>query len=184
MSVERFQNGLNMSLADVGCSASGAAATLTLAAATVAVIKGEFATVLTSGAKTIAFVETKTVPSSDSVGWVASVAKTLYGGASTNANAPANNKGQMAILVHCINAAGTFKSIQGDAVQMDASGLAIAAAPQFPMIPDTLVPFAYQVLYAGLTAGDIVPGTSNWNATGFTNTCHDIMMLPKRPVVA
>lgn len=181
---ERFLNGLNLSLADTGCSASGAAATLTLAAATVCVIKGEFATALTSGAKTIAFVEPKNVPSSDSTGYAASVAKVLYGGASTNALAPANNKGQMAILVHCVNAAGTFKSIQGDAVQMDASGLAIGAAPQFPLIPDTLVPFAYQVLYAGLTAGDITPGTSNWNATGFTNAVHDVMMLPKRPVVA
>lgn len=181
---ERFQNGLNMTLTDAGCTASGAAATLTLGAAVTAVIKGEFCTALTSGAKTIAFVDGKNVPSSNTTGYVDSSAKVLYGGASTNANAPANNKGQMAILVHCINAAGTFKSIQGDAVQMDASGLAISAAPQFPYIPDTLVPFAYQVLYAGLTAGDITPGTSNWNATGFTNAVHDVMMLPKRPVVA
>ena len=175
--------GLNMAFNSGACTAAGAAATLTVVTAVVATVKGVFATSVSAEAKTLAAVTTDGVPSSDSTGYAATTFNTLYGGASTSADAPDNNSGQAAILVHCTTAGGVTKSIQGPSVQLDASGN-LQNALQFPQIPDTLTPYCYQVLKAGLTAGDIVPGTSNWNATGFTSTVVNVAVLPSKAYFA
>ena len=84
-------------------------------------------------------------------------------------------------LVWCINAAGTVAVFQGNIEALDASGNFIHT-PDFPTIDrETWCPFAYQVLKAGATAGTITIGTSNWNATGFTNVIVNVHSLPTRP---
>jgi hypothetical protein len=74
---------------------------------------------------------------------------------------------------------GTVKVIEGDIVDWD--GVAFNVPPPFPPIPDDFVPFAYQILKAGSTAGTITFGSSNWNATGFTNAIVNVAMLPSSP---
>jgi hypothetical protein len=174
---------LNMAFNSGACTAAGAAATLTVVTAVDATVKGVWATQVSAAAKTLAAVTTEGVSSADATGYAATTFNALYGGASTNAAAPANNDGQACILVHCTNASGEVKSIQGASVQLDESGNLMKAA-EFPVIPDTLTPFCYQLLKAGLTAGDITPGTSNWSATGHTNTVVNVAVLPNRPVTA
>ncbi len=83
------------------------------------------------------------------------------------------------VAVWCLNASGTVSVVHGPNVAWD--GTNADPMPQFPSIPDTLTPFAYQVLKAGSTAGTITFGTSNWNATGFTNAIVNVMVLPDRP---
>lgn len=183
MSADRFLNGANMAFNSGACTASGAAATLTVVTAVTATVKGVWATAVSAAAKTLAFVTTAGVAASSTTGYATTTATALYGGASTNAAAPANNKGQACALVHCTDSAGAVKTLQGPKVQLDADGNLLSAV-EFPVPPDTLTPFCYQILKAGLTAGDITPGTSNWNATGFTNTLVNIAVLPKRPYFA
>jgi hypothetical protein len=77
---------------------------------------------------------------------------------------------------------GTVKVIAGDVVDWD--GVAFKVPPPFPTIPDTFVPFAYQILKAGSTASAITFGSSNWNATGFTNAIVNVATLPERPQVS
>jgi len=90
---------------------------------------------------------------------------------------------QGCVLVWCLNASGTVSVAQSEVQSLDAAGNFIIA-PEFPSIPDTLTPFAYQVLKAGSTAGTITIGSSNWNATGFTNAIVNVFTLPNRPQVA
>lgn len=86
------------------------------------------------------------------------------------------------IAVWAINAAGTVSVYHGPNTVM--AGGVFLIPPEFPDIPDTAMPFAYQVLKAGATAGTITFGTSNWNATGFTNAIVNISTLPDRPQVS
>ena len=91
------------------------------------------------------------------------------------------NKG--AVMVWCYNSSLAVKCVMGEITDLDAAGNFVNA-PEFPLIPDTLCPFAYQVLKAGATAGTIAFGTSNWNATGFTNSIVNVAVLPNRPQVS
>jgi len=84
------------------------------------------------------------------------------------------------VMVWCYNSSGTVKVVQSEINDLDAAGQ-FTTASEFPLIPDTLCPFAYQVLKAGATAGTITIGTSNWNATGFTNVIVNVLTLPNRP---
>lgn len=77
----------------------------------------------------------------------------------------------------------TVRVMQGPIESLDASGNFLIA-PQFPTVPDNMAPFAYQVLKAGSTAGTIAFGSTNWNATGFTNVIQNIAVLPSRPQIA
>jgi hypothetical protein len=90
------------------------------------------------------------------------------------------NKGS--VMVWCVNSSGTVKVLQGSVEDM--SGGSVLQPPQCPNIPDTLLPFAYQVLKASSTAGTITFGTSNWSATGFTNAIVNVSVLPNRPQVS
>lgn len=93
------------------------------------------------------------------------------------------NKGT--VVMWCVDAAGNIKAVQGTTEPLDVSGNFINSAPQFPVLPDTLAPFAYSVHKAGATAvGTWTFGVSNWNATGMTHTAVDILSLPQRPQIA
>lgn len=173
----------NMAFNSGACTASGAAATLTVVTAVDATVKGVWATQVSAAAKTLAFVTTDGVAANDTTGFATTTASVLYGGASTSAGEPANNQGQACILVHCTNSAGAVKTIQGASVQLDESGNLLNAV-QFPAIPDTLTPFCWQLCKAGLTASDWTPGTSNWNATGASNTVFNVSVLPSRAYFA
>lgn len=87
------------------------------------------------------------------------------------------------VVVWCLDAAGAVKVVAGPIVDWD--GVAFVKAPLFPAtIPDTYCPFAYQLLKASSAAGTITFGSSNWNATGFTNSIQNVHMLPARPVTS
>lgn len=86
------------------------------------------------------------------------------------------------VVVWGLISGGTVKVIEGDIV--DWNGTAFVVPPPFPNIPDTFVPFAYQILKAGSTAGTITFGSSNWNATGFTNAIVNVAVLPARPQIS
>jgi hypothetical protein len=87
---------------------------------------------------------------------------------------------QARAVVWGLNAAGTVSVYAGPVVEQSA-GAYLERAPQLPSIPETITPFAVQYLEAGGTAGTITFGTSNWNATGFTNIIHNVAVLPSRP---
>lgn len=77
-------------------------------------------------------------------------------------------------------AGGTVKALAGPIVAWD--GNAFQINPPFPPVPDTFVPFAYQIIKAGsTTVGTWTFGTSNWNATGVTNVIVNVAVLPDRP---
>jgi len=104
----------------------------------------------------------------------------LVGGASV-----AGAYGNGCIVVWGLISGGTVKCIMGRHSALDVAGRFITA-PEFPSIPDTFVPFAYQVLKAGATASatTVIFGTANWNATGFTNAIVNVAELPLRPQIA
>jgi hypothetical protein len=86
------------------------------------------------------------------------------------------------MAVWCLNASGAVSVVHGGNVAWD--GSAAAPMPPFPYIPDDRTPFAYQFLKAGSTAGTITFGTSNWNATGFTNAIQNVLVLPEHPQIS
>ncbi len=99
-------------------------------------------------------------------------------------NSVAGAYGQGCVVVWAYNAALAVKCMMGPRQALDAAGNFIVA-PQFPAIPDDVCPFAYQVCKAGATAAvNIAFGTSNWNATGFTQAIVNILAMPARPQVA
>lgn len=104
----------------------------------------------------------------------------LIGGGSV-----ANTPGNGCVVVWGLNAAGTVKCAMGRHQKLDMSGNFVVG-PEFPAIPDDFCPFAYQVLKAGATASasGVTFGTSNWNATGFTNAIVNVAYLPSRPQVS
>jgi hypothetical protein len=88
---------------------------------------------------------------------------------------------QGCVMVWCLNSSGTVGVFQGDTEELDSAGNFVVA-PSFPYVNlKTWCPFAYQVLKAGSTAGTITFGSSNWNATGFTNSIKNVSTLPARP---
>ena len=104
----------------------------------------------------------------------------LVGGGSV-----ANTPGNGAVAVWGLTSGGTVVVAMGPSTPLDVAGN-FPYAPQFPAIPDTMTPFAYQVLKAGATASAtaIRFGTSLWNATGFTNVIQNVLTLPSRPQVS
>lgn len=83
------------------------------------------------------------------------------------------------LAVWCLDSSGTVKVVAGDIVDWD--GVAFNVPPPVPPIPETLVPFATQMLKASSAAGTITFGSSNWNATGFTNSIENVCVLRARP---
>jgi hypothetical protein len=91
------------------------------------------------------------------------------------------NKG--CVVVWAYNSSLAVKCMMGPIQDLDSAGN-FKIPPQFPRVPDDVCPFAYQVLKAGSTAGNINFGTSNWDATGFTNVIQNILCMPDRPQIA
>ncbi len=117
---------------------------------------------------------TPTTDYTDSVAFSHS-SKTLTGVASAG--------GQGTVVVWALTAGGTVKCMMGSRETLDASGNFLLR-PQFPAIPGDVTPFAYQVLKHYAQATTITFGTSNWNASGFTNAIQNVMVLPDRPQVS
>lgn len=91
--------------------------------------------------------------------------------------------GQGAVVVWAYNSSGTVKCMMGPIEDLDSAGLFLRPA-EFPTVPDDVCPFAYMVLKHYASATSVRFGTSNWNATGFTNAIVNIMQLPDRPQIA
>jgi hypothetical protein len=88
------------------------------------------------------------------------------------------------VFVWGMNSSGTVSVRKGSTEALDAAGSFIHA-PQFPSIPDTVTPFAYQVIKAGsTTSGTWTFGSSNWNATGITSAIVNCHVLPDRPQIS
>jgi hypothetical protein len=91
---------------------------------------------------------------------------------------------QGALVVWGYTADGTVKCAMGGIESLDTISNLFIKTPQFPSIPETICPFAYQVLKVASTGSNIVFGVSNWNATGFTNAVVDIFMMPAKGQVS
>lgn len=93
--------------------------------------------------------------------------------------------GQCTVLVWCLDASGTVKVLQGGTGKVDAAG-AITEPAQFPIIPDTLTPFAYSAhRTTSALVGTWTPGSSNWNAANMiAPTPVNVATLPDRPATA
>jgi hypothetical protein len=94
---------------------------------------------------------------------------------------------QARAVVWAVNSSGgsdvTNIRVFAGPVVSQSGGAYVNALPQLPAIPDAYCPFAVQYLEAASTAvGTVTFGTTNWNATGFTNTIHNVHKLPSRPV--
>ena len=100
----------------------------------------------------------------------------------TNEDGSISGKG--ATILWCVDAAGLVVCFQGVIGELDLLSTDFLLRPDFPSVPDDLTPFAYQILKQqtdGTTADTATFGTSNWNATRFTNVIVDIMTVPRRP---
>jgi hypothetical protein len=72
------------------------------------------------------------------------------------------------VVKWCLDSSGTVKVVAGPIT--DWNGTAFDVAPADPEVPTTLCVFATQMLKASSSAGTLTFGSSNWNATGFTNS--------------
>ena len=84
-------------------------------------------------------------------------------------------------LVFGTIAAGTVVLLQGEIEALDPTGGEFIIAPDFPAIPNTMVPFGYVILQNGSTGSAFTVGSSSWAATGMVDTFVDIGMMPDRP---
>jgi hypothetical protein len=100
------------------------------------------------------------------------------------------NKGGAFVLCYdgASTAAGAIKVVQGSIEDLDGTAAGASAAflnglPEFPMVPDTLTPFAYLIVKVGASGATWTFGTSNLAGppanTAITFT--DVMILPDRP---
>lgn len=118
------------------------------------------------------------------------ISKAAFAGAATPTTDAVTGKAialvanQGTVVLWCLDASGNAKVLAGTVEALDASGI-FQAAPQFPAVPDDLVPFAYSVHKAGsTTVGTWTFGVSNWNATGLTHAVQDIVCVPNRPQIS
>lgn len=94
----------------------------------------------------------------------------------------AANKASVHVL--CLDSGGTIRAVQGSIVDYSDAGT-FTLAPQFPPIPDTLCPFAYELTKCISTASAWTMGVSNQaTLTGVTHVFVDCVTLPDRPQVS
>ncbi len=89
---------------------------------------------------------------------------------------------QGCVVVLGLDSGGNIKAAQGTVATM--AGGSFVTRSEFPVLPDTIAPFAYIVCANGATGSAWTFGTSNWNATGMTATPVSVMCLPSRPQVS
>lgn len=118
---------------------------------------------------------TQTTPTTDYI--TGAAFPPLVGGASVS-----GAYGHGCAVLWAYNSSGAVKCMMGPHVNLDSAG-AFTVNPQFPIPPDDVCVFAYQLLKAGATASAtaIVFGTALWNATGFTQVIQNVLVLPDRP---
>lgn len=91
---------------------------------------------------------------------------------------------QGTVVVWAVDKDGNIKVIQGSVEAMD-GGLFVTSYPLFPLVPDTLTPFAYSIHKADKTVvGTFTFGVSNWNTAGTSHAATDVIALPPRPQAA
>ena len=90
--------------------------------------------------------------------------------------------GEACLFVFGWNAAGEWKVAQGPIVDY-ADLVNGAAALDFPVIPDTIVPFAY-VPIRNADATDFLFATSNWDTTPTIGTVVNVALLPTQPITS
>ena len=98
-------------------------------------------------------------------------------------NIPANYG---SVIVYGTDSGGTnLLAAQGKIVPLNDAG-AFIAAPDFPVIPDTMCPLGYLLIKCGSTASSgWTPATSNQaSVTGVTYTRADVSTLPPKPQIA
>lgn len=88
--------------------------------------------------------------------------------------------GECAAVVWCLDKDGNVKCLFGKKVTVDYYGT-LSRQPEFPTVPNTLTPFAYQICKHYNQASTFTFGSSNWDTTGFTGTPVDILVLPNKP---
>jgi hypothetical protein len=93
--------------------------------------------------------------------------------------------GSGGVFVLAYDAGGTLRVMQGQTLALDANGNFVIA-PQFPVVPETVTPFAYLVTRVGSTGAAWTFGASNLAGppTGVTHTFVDVMTLPDRPQIS
>lgn len=158
-------NALNANFSNGALSLANGTATVTIGAAiTNAVVDGKFITAaLAATATALAFVSPL-----DGTSAITATPLTVS---------------QACVIVHCVNAAGARKELQGPIVAYDATSGSISGVLVFPKVPDTLTPIAYSTIKNGVTAA-FTFGTTNWNATGVTAASSNVSTLPARPLVS
>lgn len=158
-------NALNANFSNGALSLAAGTATVTVGTAiTNAVVDGKFiASALAATATALAFV-------SPADGTTAVTATSLA-------------VSQACVIVHCVNAAGARKELQGTIVPYDATAATITGVLAFPVIPKTLTEIGYSTIKNGVTAA-FVFGTTNWNATGVITATSNVSKLPSRPLTS
>lgn len=143
---------------------TGAATTYTFTAATYSIDGKVYAKATASGAAT---------PTTDSSPGASLVLASSGSGATL--------VGYGTVVVWTVNSAGTVALYRGETTGLDASGNFVDV-PEFPALPDTVVPFAY-IVVKNNTGANLTIGTSNWSA--FTSAVtQNVSVLPSRPQVS
>lgn len=85
------------------------------------------------------------------------------------------------VFVFCADTSNALKCVQGEIVNYSEDGV-FERAPQFPPIPDTLCPIAYELVKIISTGSAWTMGVSNQaTQTGITKVFVDVCTLPDRP---
>ena len=92
------------------------------------------------------------------------------------------------VIVYGQTAAGVIQMAQGSIEPtLPGSGNTAGSfirAPQFPMVPDNFMEFAYFLVRTAPSAALFTAGTSSWTATGITaSTVQNIGTFPDRPQI-
>ncbi len=92
-------------------------------------------------------------------------------------------------IVFGINMAGALMMCQGPIVATSAGVTTtpgpILIAPQFPDLPNNMVPLAYTIVSVAPSGAPWTPGTSSWTASGVTaTTFQNVTQLPNRPQIS
>lgn len=99
----------------------------------------------------------------------------------TSSGSGATLVGTGTVVVFTVNAGGTVAIYRGETTSLDA-GNNFVDAPEFPALPDTVVPFAY-IVVKNNTGSNLTIGTNNWSA--FTSAVtQNVAYLPQRPQIA
>lgn len=155
-------HGATINLANAGLAA-GTTSTYTTTATTRHVINSKFGTTLAAQTNTAS-------PTTD---------------VNTAAAFVAQTDNTACCYVWGVNAAGAIKVAQGDIVDTEVGVTttpgSFIVAPPFPALPDDFCPIGYTIIQTAPSASDFTFGTSEWGATGITDTWVNVATLPSRP---